>query len=224
LTEGWIASAALDDTEEEPAKKFAWSPSDNPLFSLDNCFITPHVAYYYRGGSRGGEEDRRGKCPRSAVGKFSAESRSLRKERKMKKALAAVSGVCDKAAKFLCILFFAALVIVVAVSVLFRYVLIIPMVWAEQAACYISIWIAFVAASIAFREKAHIGLDILVKALPGTVRRIVTIASHLLVSVFLVFLVYWGLRHAIEVREQSSPVVFGISMFWPYLALPFADF
>lgn len=46
LKEGWIASAALDDVEEEPAKRFDWTPEENPLFSLDNCFITPHVAYY----------------------------------------------------------------------------------------------------------------------------------------------------------------------------------
>jgi D-3-phosphoglycerate dehydrogenase len=46
LKEGWISSAALDDTEEEPAKKPDWVPEDNPLFSLDNCVITPHAAYY----------------------------------------------------------------------------------------------------------------------------------------------------------------------------------
>lgn len=46
LREGRIASAALDDIEDEPAKRFDWKPEDNPLFSLDNCFITPHVAYY----------------------------------------------------------------------------------------------------------------------------------------------------------------------------------
>ena len=45
LCEGWIASAGLDDTEEEPAKLDHWSPKDNPLFSLSNCLITPHVAY-----------------------------------------------------------------------------------------------------------------------------------------------------------------------------------
>ncbi len=45
LTEGWIASAGLDDPEEEPAKLENWSPGDNPLFGLLNCVITPHVAY-----------------------------------------------------------------------------------------------------------------------------------------------------------------------------------
>lgn len=46
LTEGWIVGAGLDDTEDEPAKNPDWKPEDNPLFSLANCIITPHSAYY----------------------------------------------------------------------------------------------------------------------------------------------------------------------------------
>jgi D-3-phosphoglycerate dehydrogenase len=45
LTEGWIAGAAVDDLEEEPAKVRDWKPS-NPLFQLENLIITPHAAYY----------------------------------------------------------------------------------------------------------------------------------------------------------------------------------
>jgi len=45
LTEGWIAGAALDDIEEEPAKQRGWRP-DNPLFELPNVIVTPHAAYY----------------------------------------------------------------------------------------------------------------------------------------------------------------------------------
>ena len=45
LTEGWIAGAALDDLEEEPAKQRDWHPA-NPLFQLENAIITPHAAYY----------------------------------------------------------------------------------------------------------------------------------------------------------------------------------
>jgi D-3-phosphoglycerate dehydrogenase len=45
LVEGWIAGAALDDIEEEPAKQRDWHPA-NPLFQLENVIITPHAAYY----------------------------------------------------------------------------------------------------------------------------------------------------------------------------------
>ena len=46
LVEGRVAGAGLDDPEEEPAKRKAWNPADNPLFSLPNVIVTPHVAYY----------------------------------------------------------------------------------------------------------------------------------------------------------------------------------
>lgn len=45
LTAGWIAGAALDDLEEEPAKQRGWR-SVNPLFELPNVIVTPHAAYY----------------------------------------------------------------------------------------------------------------------------------------------------------------------------------
>jgi D-3-phosphoglycerate dehydrogenase len=45
LAEGWIAGAALDDIEEEPAKIRGWRP-DNPLFARDDAIITPHAAFY----------------------------------------------------------------------------------------------------------------------------------------------------------------------------------
>src|SRR5262245_1215102 len=45
LKEGWIAGAAVDDIEEEPAKQRNWR-TVNPLFQLSNVIITPHAAYY----------------------------------------------------------------------------------------------------------------------------------------------------------------------------------
>jgi D-3-phosphoglycerate dehydrogenase len=46
LLSGKVSGAALDDPEEEPAKRAGWSPRDNPLFSLPNVIVTPHAAYY----------------------------------------------------------------------------------------------------------------------------------------------------------------------------------
>jgi D-3-phosphoglycerate dehydrogenase len=45
LSEGWIAGAALDDIEEEPAKVKDWRPT-HPLFRQSRAIITPHAAYY----------------------------------------------------------------------------------------------------------------------------------------------------------------------------------
>ena len=56
LTEGWISGAGLDDPEEEPAKRAAWSPADNPIFSLPNVIVTPHAAYYSEESIRSARE------------------------------------------------------------------------------------------------------------------------------------------------------------------------
>jgi lactate dehydrogenase-like 2-hydroxyacid dehydrogenase len=46
LSEGWIAGAALDVTDPEPL------PASDPLFSLPNCLIAPHVGSATRGTRR----------------------------------------------------------------------------------------------------------------------------------------------------------------------------
>ncbi len=56
LVEGRIAGAGLDDPEEEPAKLANWSPAGNPIFTLPNVIVTPHVAYYSEESIRSARE------------------------------------------------------------------------------------------------------------------------------------------------------------------------
>ncbi|MCF7933902.1 MAG: C-terminal binding protein [Spirochaetia bacterium] len=46
LTQHSIAAAALDVLEHEPSVSRTWDASQHPLLQLENCFITPHIAYY----------------------------------------------------------------------------------------------------------------------------------------------------------------------------------
>lgn len=56
LSEGRIVGAGLDDSEEEPAKRAAWSPAANPIFTLPNVIVTPHSAYYSEESIRSARE------------------------------------------------------------------------------------------------------------------------------------------------------------------------
>jgi D-3-phosphoglycerate dehydrogenase / 2-oxoglutarate reductase len=68
LSEGWIAAAALDDPEEEPAKLANWSPADNPIFTLPNVIVTPHAAYYSEESIRTARETAAGEVARVLMG------------------------------------------------------------------------------------------------------------------------------------------------------------
>jgi D-3-phosphoglycerate dehydrogenase len=69
LKEGWIAAAALDDLEQEPAKQRQWSPRDNLLFSLDNITFTPHAGYYSEESIRLARETAASEVARVLTGK-----------------------------------------------------------------------------------------------------------------------------------------------------------
>ena len=138
----------------------------------------------------------------------------------MKQVIIYVADVADRVAKVAVVLLMAALVGIISWEVICRYALKIPMVWAEQLASYTMVWLAFISAAIAFRQGAHIGMTLLSSRFTGWSKKLVTVLSHLLILIFLIFLTWWGFVHTADVRSQSSPVVFNISMMWPYLAVP----
>lgn len=64
-----VAGAALDDPEEEPAKRATWTPHDNPIFSHPNVLVTPHAAYYSQQSIRLARETAASEVRRVLTGK-----------------------------------------------------------------------------------------------------------------------------------------------------------
>lgn len=138
----------------------------------------------------------------------------------LRKAYGRFAEVSNIVAKWICVVTCILLIIDVVVEVLMRFVFVKPMVYGEQLACYLMIWMSMVAASLALRQGGHMALDIVQKKVPKQVRTILMILTHLCVMIFLVMMTYYGFKHCWTVRLQKSPVVFNISMAWPYLAIP----
>lgn len=109
--------------------------------------------------------------------------------------------------------------LLVSAQVVLRYLLGSALPWAEEAAVYMMVWMAFIGAAVALRQSEHIALSLVTDRLPPAFARLVRLTSHSLVLAFLLLLLGLGVQLAQTIFGQRSPAL-GINMFWPYLILP----
>ncbi len=98
--------------------------------------------------------------------------------------------------------------VVVAVQVLFRYVFNQSLFWSEELARYLLVWLSFLGASVAYRRKAHPGIDMLQAKLPATLQKIAAIIVHLASLSLFFIMILFGYRFAHFVRLQISPALY----------------
>jgi TRAP-type C4-dicarboxylate transport system permease small subunit len=97
---------------------------------------------------------------------------------------------------------------VVALQVFFRYVLNQSLFWSEELARFLLVWLSFLGASVAYRRKAHPGIDVLSSRMPDRVSRIFTIVVHVVSIAFFSVMIFYGYRFAYFVRLQISPALY----------------
>ena len=111
------------------------------------------------------------------------------------------------------------MVVVVLVGTFWRYVLDNPILWTEEAARYLMIWMALIGASISMKRREHLGVEIVINRLPHKAKKVVQLVTSLFVAYFLYVLTVQGAIMAWDARVQVSPAL-GISMSWPLLSVP----
>ena len=112
-----------------------------------------------------------------------------------------------------------AMVAVVLAGTFWRYVLNDPLLWTEEAARYLMIWVVLIGASITMRHREHVRINVIVNLFPEKFRIVLRIITNLFVVYFLYILTVYGWEMAQRSQVQTSPAL-GISMFWPILAVP----
>jgi TRAP-type transport system small permease protein len=85
----------------------------------------------------------------------------------------------------------------------------------EEMSRYCFIWLTYIGAMVAMREKAHVGVDIVIKALPRLGKQVCLFLSESLMLIInvLFFIGTWKM-HELQVTNVS--VVVGLSMIWIY--------
>ena len=102
------------------------------------------------------------------------------------------------------------------VARLLRY----PQNWTIDIATCFFAWAAFLCADIAWRKNALMSIDLLVARLPYMAQRALVYANYLIISVFLIYVIYAGLELAYVSRARSFQGIPGISYSWVTMSLP----
>jgi TRAP-type C4-dicarboxylate transport system permease small subunit len=115
--------------------------------------------------------------------------------------------------------FMAAMTLDCILGVFFRYVVQDALTWTEETARYLMIWMGFLAMGLALREGGHIAVEMVLERMPPPVQRAMLALVRLLGIAFLLAVIGAGWVLLMRVSGQRTPVL-GISMMWPYLAIP----
>ena len=98
--------------------------------------------------------------------------------------------IIQKIYKILMIIAMAVLTVTIIASVIWRYVLENPIVWAEQLSRFMFVWAIMLGIPIYYREGLATCLDLLVEKFPDGLEKIVNIVMNICVGLFGVFYGY----------------------------------
>lgn len=119
------------------------------------------------------------------------------------------------------VILMALAVIIVSAQIVTRFILKTPLPWSEEVARYIFIWLVWVGAAFATKERKHIRIDVVVSRLPQIGQKACTIISTIIWIGFTIFMVYISavLTSSVMTGGQTGTGS-GMPMWIPYSAIP----
>ncbi|MDP2263961.1 MAG: TRAP transporter small permease [Hydrogenophaga sp.] len=120
-----------------------------------------------------------------------------------------------RALELLIVVAMVAMVFMVFGNVVLRYGFNSGIDISEEMSRYCFIWLTYIGAMVAMRDKAHVGVDIVIKALPRLGKQVCLFLSEsLMLMINVLFFIGTWKMHELQVTNVS--VVVGLSMIWIY--------
>ena len=127
---------------------------------------------------------------------------------------------CANAIEWWTAFLLALMVLVVSLGVFFRYALGAALVWYDEFASYLLVWLTFYGCVVASYRRRHIGLEVLVAKLPQGLRRGVELIAEACVFGFQVVLGYFGWILTQKIGDETAVSLAWVKMSWVYSVLP----
>ena len=87
-----------------------------------------------------------------------------------------------------------AITAIILLQVFCRYFLGSPLIWPEELATILSIWLTFIGAGYVYKKNRHLKMGYLVEKLPAPVRSFIDFMTHIAVLIFCYYIIKGGLR------------------------------
>ena len=123
-------------------------------------------------------------------------------------------------AEWLAMALLAAQVVTVTLGVLYRYALDSALVWYDEFASYLLVWLTFVGAVAPSWRDRQINFELLVERAPPRVARALTVIAELCVLTFHGLIAVYGWSLVERMGEETAVSLPWVKMGWVYAALP----
>ncbi len=128
----------------------------------------------------------------------------------------------DRLVKILVASCMAIMVIVVTWQVFSRYAMGSPSAWTEEVARMLLIWVGLLGGVYAYREKAHLGLDLLRQKVGAVGQHRLDMITDISCGLFALAVLVVGGGSLVQLTWElkQTTAVLGIPMAWVYVVLP----
>ena len=133
--------------------------------------------------------------------------------------LSKINDTLNLVLRWLTIIAFAIMVVVTFMQIIYRFILLRPIPWAEESARYLFVWISFLEAAVAVRSKSHVGVELVVDRLPKNTKKAVLILASIICIIFCILMFYNGIIMVQRTMNQRSAAM-SMPMAYAYAAIP----
>jgi TRAP-type C4-dicarboxylate transport system permease small subunit len=113
----------------------------------------------------------------------------------------------------------AAMILIVWFGVFERYLMGMGQTWTEELARYVMIWLALLAVPCAAYYREHIGLEMVLAALPVKHRKTLILILDIVCVAFFLFMTYYGVLLSKD-GATAYATIFSMTMVIPFASVP----
>ncbi|RHW40092.1 TRAP transporter small permease [Lysinibacillus yapensis] len=137
------------------------------------------------------------------------------------KVLNKVSDAVFRFEKWLAVLLALLLLVALAGGVLYRYLLKLPLFWADELAIFCLIWMTFVGGSMSLKVKEAPTINLLTDTVSPKMKRVFLILSNVILLVFTAYILYLSYYwlSASNIKVQTSTAM-NMPKIYSYLSIP----